>query len=400
VGKAYHFVTLPQTLSKGLTLLFEKQDGSIAFRAVNKSVTIDAAHFKTLMEVDKGLTFEKDYFTFSPTKVSLPKNGGTFTIKVHSSVDFHFDIACDWIKEVFHEGNPIMEATYTFRASGNTGEAREGFIQVCNDSNCSLVTVSQEAGTEDDWMTGVFDHHSLGMRFTATWCGYCPNMSETFQKAKALLGDKFQYACFYSSSSGGLYGFSSIGTLTSQYSVSGFPTGIVDGRRLIQNYSSDYACNLIDQAVKETENNYPTATAIGLKSSLNGKKVTVDVDVFSHIADNYKLTVLLLENGIVGYQRDFYVGDHDDFVHDKVVRMAFNSVSGASFTTTGNADKKSFQYSLTISDEYNTDNLEILAYVQRPFGSQSVLQSGSYGDWYVDNCCSAPVGVTWAPDLK
>ena len=400
VGKAYHFVTLPQTLSGGLSLLFEKEDGSLAYREVKKSVTVDAAHFKTMMEADKGLTYEKDFFTYTPTEVSLPKYGGTFTVKVHSSVDFHFEIASDWIKEVFHEGNPLLEETYTFRASGNTGEARDGFIQVCNDSNCFFVMVSQEAGSEDDWKTAAFDHHSLGMRFTATWCGYCPNMSESFQKAKSLLGDKFQYACFYSSSSGGLYGFSGINALMSQYSVTGFPTGIVDGRRLVQNYASDYAASVIAQYVQETEDHYPTATAIGLKSSLSGKTVTVDVDVYSHIADNYKLTVLLLENGIVGYQRDFYVGDHYDFVHDKVVRKAFNSVSGEAFTTTGTADKKSFQYSLTIPDDYDTDHLEILAYVQRPFGSQTVIQSGRYGNYYVDNCCSAPLGITWTPDLK
>ena len=400
VGKAYHFVTLPQTLSSGISLLFEKEDGSLAYRTVNKSVTIDAAHFKTMMEADKGLTYEKDFFTYTPTEVSLPKYGGTFTVKVHSSVDFHFEIACDWIKEVYHEGNPLMEATYTFRASGNPGEARDGFIQLCNDSNCFLVMVSQDAGSEDDWKTAAFDHHSLGMRFTATWCGYCPNMSESFQKAKALLGDKFQYACFYSSSSGGKYGFSSINTLMSQYGVTGFPTGIVDGRRRVQNYASDYTASLIAEYVQETEENYPTATAIGLKSSLSGKTVTVYVDVYAHIADSYKLTVLLLENGIVGYQRDFYVGDHDDFVHDKVVRKSFDAVGGVAFTTTGTADKKSFQYSLTIPDVYNTANLEILAYVQRPFGSQTVIQSGKYGDYYVDNCCSAPLGATWAPDLK
>jgi hypothetical protein len=46
------------------------------------------------------------------------------------------------------------------------------------------------------------------------------------------------------------------------------------------------------------------------------------------------------------------------------------------------------------------DNLEILVYVQRPFGSQPVIQSGNYGDYYVDNCVSLPVGKAAIPDLK
>lgn len=399
VGQAYYFVTLPQTLASGFTLLFEKADGSLAYRTMSKSVTIEAAHFKTVMEADKGLVFEKDFFSYSPSTVSMPKSGGTFSVKVHSSVDFHFDISSDFIKEVYHEGNPLMEATYTFSVSSNIGDAREGYIQLCNDNNCFFITVKQEAGSADDWKTAQFGHHSLGMRFTATWCGYCPIMSQTFKLAQSKLIDRFNYACFYSSSNGGQYGFSDINTLTSQYGVTGFPTGIVDGRSRIGNYSSDYASDLIVQAVNETESNYPTATAIGLKSALNGKTVTVDVDVYSHIADNYKVTVLLLENDIIGYQRDFYDGDHSDFEHDKVVRKAFTPISGEAFTT-GALEKKSFSYSLTIPDGYDTTHLEILAYVQRPFGSQTVIQSDSYGDYYVDNSCSAPLGATWSPDLR
>ena len=34
------------------------------------------------------------------------------------------------------------------------------------------------------------------------------------------------------------------------------------------------------------------------------------------------------------------------------------------------------------------------------FGSQTVIQSDSYGDYYVDNSCSAPLGATWSPDLR
>lgn len=401
VGKAYHFVTLPQELEKGFSLYFEKEDGTFAFRNVTKPVTIEASRFKTLMEADKGLKFENEFFEYSPSTISLSKFGGSFTVKVRSTVDFHFEVASDWIQEVSHKGDPLNEATYTFKASGNTGEAREGFIMVCNDSNCFFVTVNQEAGSADDWKTAQFEHHSLGMRFTATWCGYCPNMSDIFKMAKADLGDRFQFACFYSSSSGGLYGFSGINTLMSQFAVTGFPTGIVDGRRRIQNYNSvAYGSQVIADAIQETESNYPTATAIGLKSALSGQTVTVDVDVYSHIADNYKLTVLLLENNIVGYQRDFYVGDHNDFVHEHVVRKALTSVSGDAFTTTGTADKKSYSYSVSVPADYNTANLEILAYVQRPYGTQTVLQSGNYGSYYVDNCCSAPVGVTWAPDLR
>ena len=399
VGEAYYFTTVPGTLEKGFTLLFEKEDGSSAYRSTSKPVTFEPARFKAMTDVDKGLVYEKDFFTYSPSSVSLSKSGGSFTIRVHSSKDFHFEAASDWIWETGHTGNPLMEASYTFRASRNDGEAREGFLLLCNDTNCFPIQVSQEAGSEDDWKSSGFSHRSLGMRFTATWCGYCPIMSETFHMAKEKLGDVFQYACFYSPSQGGNYGFSAISTLENQYAVDGFPTGIVDGRVLIGNYGSDYASELIVQAVRETEANYPTATGIGLRSSLDGETVSVDVDVYAHIADNYKLTVLLLENNIIGYQADYTYGNHSDFVHDKVVRASLTDVSGQAFAA-GEFDRQSFSLSVPVFDEYDPDNLEILVYVQRPFGSQPVIQSGRYGDWYVDNCVSLPVGKAAIPDLK
>ena len=398
VGKAYYFVTTPGTLSSGFSLLFEKSDGSIAYRTTNKSVTIQAAHFLTMMEVDKGITYEQ-YFSYAPDEITLSKAGGLFTIEVKATMDFHFDIASDWIWEVGHEGSPLQGATYTFKASQNDGEERDGYILLCNDTglgtgNCYYIAVHQAAGSADDWKTSEFAHHSLGMRFTATWCGYCPIMNESFKMAKAQLGDRFQYACFYATD--GNYGFSGIGTLTNQYGVTGFPTGIIDGRTLIQNYASETASRMIVQAVDETEATYPTATGIGVSSFLNGTTVSVDVDVYTHLADSYKLTVLLLENNIIGYQNGYGNG----FVHNKVVRKAFTSVSGDAFTVTDAVGVKSFSYSTTLASDYDPDNLEILVYVQRPFGTQTVIQSGSYGDYYVDNCMSVGVGKTAIPDLK
>lgn len=399
VGKAYYFVTLPKSLPSGFNLFFEKEDGAIAFLDVNKRVDFEAGRFKAITDIDKNVTFEKDFFSYSPSAVSVPKFGGEFEINIKTDQNFHLDIASDWIHAVSNSGNPLKGATYTFKADWNPGEAREGYILVCNDSNCFFVTVSQEAGSADDWKTADFVHHALGMRFTATWCGYCPIMSETFKMAKEKLGNQFQYACFYSSSSGGNYGFYDIDVLMDQYAIDGYPTGIIDGRVLIENYSSDYASNLIVAAAKETEDNYPTATSIGLKSSLDGNVVNVDVDVYAHVADRYKLTVLLLENNIIGYQADYTNGAHNDFVHNKVVREAFTSVSGTACVVDLNAPK-TYSFSVEVPEECDPDNLEVLAYIQRPFGQQTVIQSGDYGNFYVDNCYAAPVGSTTLPDLK
>ena len=388
VGEAYHIVTIPATLKGGFSLMLQKEDGTVCFRKVSKDVKIEAGHFLTLKDVDEGAEFDR-YFEFSPSTIEVEPVGGLFTMNIRSTVDFHVQINDDWIKQVSVTGDPRLGATVTFSAEMNNGEERSSVMIVCDDKNCYPVVVTQGDGSKLKKVT----HHSLGMRFTATWCGWCPVMSKTFHLAKDNLGDKFEYICMYATD--GNYGFSDMNTLANQYGVTGFPTGIVDGRFEVENYSSEYAAGLIASAVEETETNYPAATAIGLESSLSGQNLTVKAEVFANCAETYKLTVILMENGIIGYQADYTDGDQQNFQHDRVARKTLtSSISGDSFSIDEVGGTKSFTYTYTVPASYKKNNLMILAYVQRTFGSRPVIQSGNYGNWYVDNCRVAAVGTT------
>ena len=391
-GKYYHIATLPASLPDGFTLLFEREDGRVASRTVSKAVEIQRTHFLKLTEADRDLTFTDVEFELLTESVNLSAKGQDFVIRVRSYEEPHFDIYADWITFVKSKGDRRVGADYVFHVTRNKEtEARTGFVSVCSDTNCYMVDVNQEA-PDGNWTTEEFVHHSLGMRFTATWCGYCPMMNTAFQMVKEEVGDKFLYACFYATS--GNYGFADMGVLEAQYAVDGYPTGIVDGRRIIGNMQqiSATAANIIS-AIEETEANYPTVTGVEFSSALSGSTLSVNLDLFAHVADDYKLTVLVLENGIVGHQTDYNDGDHEDFVHDKVVRQALTSVSGDAVTM-AEGDEKSFTFSTEIPSGWNKSNLEILVYVQRPFGSQNRIQSGNYGDYYVDNASSAAVGTT------
>jgi thiol-disulfide isomerase/thioredoxin len=388
VGEAYHFVTMPARLAGGLTLLFEKEDGTVASRTLHKDVTIEAGHFVTLMDADEGVEYG-NIFEFSPSEITVDPMGGVFSLTIRSSVDYHVDVASDWIKEIGVEGNPLVGAKVSFSAEKNTGEERTGMLVVCDDKNCYTVTVTQGDGTGLKKIV----HHSLGMRFTATWCGYCPIMNETFKLIKSNLGDKFEYVCLYATD--GNYGFADGNTLASQYAIGGYPTGIIDGRFELNNYSSEYGAQLAANAIAETELYYPATSAIGLESSVSGQTLSVKAEVMGIAPDTYKLTVILMENGIIGYQADYDNGSQQNFRHDRVARKTLtSSISGDSFSIDEAGATKTFNYSVTVPSEYDMDNLSILAYVQRSFGDRPAIQSGNYGSWYVDNCRVAAVGAT------
>ena len=390
VGEAYHFVTMPAFLAGGFSLLFEKEDGSFAVKTYNKDVTIKAAHFATLMEADKGLSYRNDFLDYSPGEVILDGLGGAFGIHVRGTLEYHIDCLTDWIHEVSAAGDLRVDFCHAYYADRNDeGVERTGMLTICYGDNCYPITVTQSPLGD----LKVYPNHSLGMRFTATWCGYCPIMSETFRLAKANLGDRFEYVCMYATD--GNYGYADGERLFAMYGLGGYPSGILDGRFELQNYESTYAASLIADEMAKTEAYYPTVTAVGLESSVSGRNLTVKADVIAQMPETYKITVILMEDGIVGFQKDYNAGDHEDFVHNRVARMTLtSSVFGDEFDIDAAGETKSLTYTATIPNGYVLDNLVVLAYVQRNFNDRPAIQSGSYGDWYVDNCRAAAVGTT------
>ena len=338
----------------------------------------------------------ESWFDISPVSFEVPADGGEIAVTVSTNQDYTVEIADpEWITLVSGEG--VKEGRVVFRVAANTVPSeRTGMIQFCAGSNCYNVEVRQEAGTQDvdeELFNKTFYHRSLGMRFTADWCGYCPNMAAAFSTVQEQLSGKFEVVNLHGGGSG-LY-FSSTGALESQYGISGYPSGIVDGRTDIPNFTEQSAIvSLVTSTISETESTYPTVSGISLNSSISGQTLTADVTLYLKKADNYKVTVVVLEDGIVGYQANYYGDTYYDYVHDGVARIAMSDITGDSFTTSSDNQTRTFSYSAEIPADCVKDNLRVLVYVQRAFGSQPVISSGNYGGYYVDNCASAKAGTS------
>ena len=393
VGKYYHIATVPVDFPDGFSLLFQMEDGRIATRTIPQSVSVARSHFLMLTDADKDLSFESIGFELDTPVVNLTGKDQDFVIHVRYYQDPHFDILSDWISYVGRVGDPRFGADYVFHALRNREDSdRTGYIAVCSESNCYMVEVNQ--GVPAGWMTEEFFHHSLGMRFTATWCGNCPFMNASFKQADERLGGRLEIVNLHTTSSDPALVFEDMVPLARQYHLPGYPYGIIDGRVDV-GASRDIgliADNTVE-AVLQHESTYPVVTGVGLASSLSGSELSVDLDVYAQETDTYRLTVLVLEDGVVGFQHFIGEPDQDDYVHNRIARLALTTVTGDDFTQEA-GEVKPFSFTATLADAWNKENLVILAYVQRPFGSQPRIQSGDYGDYYVDNAASAPVGTT------
>ena len=320
-------------------------------------------------------------FKISQTEFKVGAEKSTFEITITSSIGYQVKPEVDWIKETSKSGSNGVY-THTFEVAENTSaDARKGVIVVCNDEQVCIPVTVEQAGAEPQedtsWVSKEFFHKSLGMRFTADWCGYCPMMATALDDAKAQLSGNLEVLSLHAS--GGLYSAAS-DALAQQYKVQGFPTGYVDGRVQISNYSqTSVTTSKIVEAVKETEAKFETVTGASWESSVSGNKINLDLMVYFKKAGYYKVTALLVEDNIVAYQ----AGASNSYNHKDVVRGAFANAEGAPMTITQDGSKRKYTYSMDIPSGCKKENLRIVVYIQE-------RQSNSL--YYVNNAASAAVG--------
>ena len=270
----------------------------------------------------------------------------------------------------------------------------EGQIDALTEINIPSNTKIVVKGSEDpddpeDWAGKEFWHKSLGMRFTATWCGYCPMMATSFASAISQYPNRIELLNLHPTSSN--LGFNGTSKLENIFKITSFPTGMIDYRSSIANYSnSNYTTKVILDAVKETESNYPVKTGISFSSSVSGNTLNLNVKLYIKEKGDYKVTAVLLEDNIIGYQN----GGGNSYNHSGIARVAFTDITGDEVSTSEDNKTVSKNYTATIPSSCDKNNLRVLVYVLRQYGSQTIIRTADYGDYYVDNAISAAVGTT------
>ncbi len=339
------------------------------------------------------LTFvpSADVFKVDPKEITVSGRGCNFELVILTNIGYKLTNTPEWIKEAdVRKGDKPHTFVHVFNVEANTTtEARRGTVVFCTDTQvCVGISVTQNVAQETEAVP--FHHRSLAMRFTADWCGYCPNMASALDLAVEKMPDRLEVLSVHCD---GALVFGESSVLANQYGITGFPTGIIDGRKILYNDDSqEYMAQLVEQFSQETENTYSTASGIGISSSAEGRKLTAKVIAKFNYADSYKLTALLVEDNVVGYQADYASGSSYTYVHNSIVRMSLSKIRGESIITTLENESKEFTFTAEVPDKFNLQNMRIVVYIQRPFGSMEKIQSGNFGDYYVDNSASAKIG--------
>lgn len=327
--------------------------------------------------------------------------GGAVTLPVRSSVDFEVEYDADWLvldgqdtsSRVLSDGKTLSALTdwsLKFSAKAYDGEGgRQAEIRLVSSDSTVIITVTQSDMSEVDWEKS-FYRRTLAARFTATWCGFCSMMAESFAVAQEELPNRIvPFNLHPASSEGGLH-YEGTEDMEKLFNVTMYPTAVFNNYASINNSNVNTCSRIIRQIAEEAVSSFPASTAISASSSVSGDVVDLTVRVAMKEDMNYKVSAFLLESGIVYPQES----GGNDYVHNDIVRANVSEIFGDRLPETGVNTVSEVKFSMQFPDNIaNRDNLHWVIYVTKPGSLQGEVPLASYIDvgTVVDNVVTCSI---------
>ena len=330
-------------------------------------------------------------FSITPKSVDVPAVDAEFEVTVISDTyDYDITLVDSWIHLTSRKGDRTTTGEVLhFKADSHESGPRTGIISICTkDGSCIPVMVNQ-AGWQE------YAHMNIGYRFTATWCGYCPYMDETFHKVAEKESNHFNFITFHASSGYPLY-ISDSDALCSLYNVQGFPTGVLNGWKELNNYTdTDYAASSLVSAIEDYQKKFFCGTGISVNTSVSDGKLNVEASVKS-IPGEHRIAAFVLESGIVEAQTYYPTSGGsqklNSFVHDNVARKVLTNSPAGEIFTAGN-EASSFNWSTDLNTSWAASKLSVAVVVMRPYNEYSGAKANrSYPGYYIVNSVIVPAG--------
>lgn len=216
--------------------------------------------------------------------------------------------------------------------------------------------------------------------FTGQKCINCPDAHIVIAQLAEQYPDNFIPVSIHAGGNAFSYGegqFSSIVGLRleegEQYSaeagVLSYPAGVLDRRSGVQ--TMDKWPALLRE---ELERSARMDIAVKATLSPSDGNITINAEVIPYEAVDGNLQLWIVENGIVARQI-LSSGSYDkDYVHNHVFRGSVNGHDGEPVVLKPNISQ-SFTYSLTPKENWNTDNLGVVAFVYSTDGVEQAAHT-------------------------
>lgn len=207
--------------------------------------------------------------------------------------------------------------------------------------------------------------------FTGVNCGYCPDGHAIAHAIETAHPDEVVvlgiHAGSFANPSAGQPDFRTAwGTaIDAFFPITGYPAGVV-GRHTFPAGLAQGRGGWTDMV--EELLTFSSPVNLGLQSSFDpvSRDLTVDVEWFytgDSPGGNDRITVLLKESHIIGWQTDYGNGNNPNYDHTHVFRACFTETWGdvVTATTEGTSETRTFTYNVPV--EFDIANCEVVAFL-------------------------------------
>ena len=227
--------------------------------------------------------------------------------------------------------------------------------------------------------------------YTGHKCGNCPRAAKALYDLKSIYGDKLVIIGVHAGTfatpfppAAGIFTYDFRNPTSMQLdtdfgiSLAGNPNGMVNRRTVNGNHiiSSTKWSSEVATALAISD---PVPVIISISNSYDQFTRTLTAEVttefVSTVAGTHRLSVYMVEDSIINWQKDYDVTPNDipDYVHREVLRGAMNGTYGDVLTNTTGSTVNTLTFSSVLAADWNEEQFSVVAFVYEE-SSKEILQ--------------------------
>jgi thiol-disulfide isomerase/thioredoxin len=218
-----------------------------------------------------------------------------------------------------------------------------------------------------------FTQKILTEDYTGTWCGYCPRVGVSLKTYSGANPNCIVVGIHGPSGSSDPYNYQYVTQLASNFSISSFPTVIVNRDSKWNENSTELNTQLTKRA----------PVGLGLETTISGSTINIKAKVKFDITTEMplKLIVMLVEDGLTYPQTNYYAPTYGadpitNYVHKNTLRSAATDIFGDDIPLAQQVSGTTWEKNLTVSAAgYSISNCRIIATVV--YGTNGLGRRGS-----------------------
>jgi thiol-disulfide isomerase/thioredoxin len=214
--------------------------------------------------------------------------------------------------------------------------------------------------------------------FTGHKCGFCPGATRAAYDLKAVYGDRLIILAVHA----GFFATTNVPPFTYDFkcpesiqldddfgvSTDGNPNGVINRRSSSGNYIVDpLDWGTVISGILDP--NPTTSVTVEIENSYNSStrelETTVNTEFLESLSGTHNLTVYIVEDSIINWQRDYDATPNDNpvYVHREVFRGSFNGAYGTALPSSNTGDTKSSVFTTTLNSAWNDAHMSVVAFV-------------------------------------